>query len=99
MAVATHGAIEGQSVGDDVWTSHRLPPTGWYNIRDMLKSDLPDGVVYGTVALHSPRDQETTMYVGGEDGVRVWLNGVLVYEDRGGRWSSNDYSDFFPVTC
>ena len=28
VEVATHGATEGQSLGDDVWTSHRLPPTG-----------------------------------------------------------------------
>ena len=98
VAVATHGATEGGTIGDDTWTSHRLPATGWNNIEDMLKRSIPDGVIYGSVSLHSPRQQETTMYVGGEDGVRVWLNGVLVYEDRRGRWSSDDYSDFFPVT-
>ena len=30
--IATHGAIEGQSVGDDVWTSRRLPSTGSNNV-------------------------------------------------------------------
>ena len=96
--IATHGAVEGEPVGDDVWTSHKLPPTGWHNIKDMLKRSIPDGVIYGTVSLHSPQQQDTTMYVGGADGVRAWLNGVLVYEGRRGRWSSKDYSDFFPVT-
>ena len=28
VEVSTHGAIEGSAVGDDVWTSRRLPPTG-----------------------------------------------------------------------
>ena len=96
VEVSTHGATEGKSVGDSVWTSHRLPPTGKNNIEDMLKRDLPDGVVYGTVSLHSPREQETTMYVGGEDGVKVWLNGTLIYALRGG--GVEDYGDFFPVT-
>ena len=95
--IATHGAIEGQSVGDDVWTSHRLPPTGRANIEDMLQRSIHDGVLYGSISLYSPRQQETTMYVGGEDGVKVWLNGVVVYEDFRRR-EADDYETFFPVT-
>ena len=97
VGVATHGATEGKLVGDSVWISHRLPPTGWNNIEDMLKRVIRDGTIYGSVSLHSPREQETTMYVGGDRGVRVWLNGDLIYEDLHGRSDSN-YSDFFPVT-
>ena len=97
VEVATHGAIEESSVGDDVWTSHRLPPAGHDNIEDMLKLFIPDAVTYGYVSLHSPREQETTMYVGGDRGVRVWLNGVLVYEDLRGL-GGDDYGDVFPVT-
>ena len=97
VEVATHGATEGKPVGDDVWTSHRLPPTGENNIEDMLQRSIRDGVLYGSVSLHSPRQQDTTMYVGGEDGVKVWLNGTLIYE-RISFWLGNDYQDFFPVT-
>ena len=97
IAVATHGATEGGAVGDDAWTSHRLPTTGRHNIEDMLKRSIPNGVIYGTVSLHSPRQQDTTMYVGGAAGVRVWLNGVLIHQHSHRRWA-NDYSDFFPVT-
>ena len=95
--IATQGATEGKPVGDDVWTSHRLPPAGHKNIEDMLQRSIHDGVLYGSVALHSPRQQDTTMYVGGEDGVKVWLNGTLIY-DRISRWIGADYQDFFPVT-
>ena len=63
-----------------VWTSHRLPPTGENNIEDMLGRTIRDGTIYGSVSLYSPREQETTMYVGGDRGVRVWLNGTLIYE-------------------
>ena len=95
--VATHGAIEGKPVGDDVWTAHRLPPAGHKNIEDMLQRSIRDAVLYGSVSLHSPQQQDTTMYVGGEDGVKVWLNGNLVY-DRINHWRGIDYQDFFPVT-
>ena len=36
------------------------------------------------------------MYVGAEHGLKVWLNGVLIHENRGRH--GNDYADFFPVT-
>ena len=97
VEVATYGATEGQSVGDDVWTFHRLPPTGHNNIERMLQRSIRDGVIYGTVSLYSPREQETTIYVGSKDGFKVWLNGVLIYENL--RYlASEDYTDFFPIT-
>ena len=97
VEVATHGATAGKSVGDSVWTSHKLPPTGNDNISDMLKRSIPYGLIYGTVSLYSPRKQDTTMYVGSEYRIKVWINGVLVYENFNQR-STSDYHDFFPVT-
>ena len=96
VGVSTHGATLGQPVGDDEWTSHNLPPTGWDNISDMLKNEVPTGVMYGSLALYSNRKQNTTLYVGAEFGLKVWLNGVLIRQNRFRH--SNDYSDFFPVT-
>ena len=99
--VATHGAIEGQPVGDDVWTSRRLPPTGWNNVDRMLgnRDDTFrfSNMVYGTVSLYSPRQQETTIYVGSHNDFKVWLNGTLIYQSL--RYhASVDYTDFLPVT-
>ena len=99
VEIATHGATAGQSVGNSVWTSHNLPPTGRDNILDMLEREIRDGTVYGSVTLHSPREQKTTMYVGGDRGAKVWLNGALIYERL--HWhhhNTGDYTDFFPVT-
>ena len=95
--IATHGAIEGKSVGASVWGSHKLPPTG--RIKDMLKGSLPDRVIYGSISLHSPQEQDTTIYVGSNQELKVWLNGDLIH--RHGTWdreASRDYTDFFPVT-
>ena len=103
--IATHGAIVGQSVGDSVWTAYNLPPTGGDNITHMLRDSIykdsvhpnPGAALYGSVSLYSPREQNTTMYVGGDDGVKVWLNGTLIYEHIEHR-SGDNYTDFFPVT-
>ena len=97
VEIATRGATAGGSVGEDVWTFHRLPPAGHNNIERMLQRSLRDGVIYGTVSLYSPREQETTIYVGSKDGFKIWLNGVLIYENL--RYlASEDYTDFFPIT-
>ena len=96
VGISTHGATLGQPVGDDEWTSHNLSPTGWDNISDMLGSEVATGVMYGTLSLYSSRKQNTTLYVGAEHGLKVWLNGVLIRQNRFRH--GNDYSDFFPVT-
>ena len=97
MAVATHGATEGKSVDDSVWTADhdKLPPRGDNNVEAMLKRRI-HAVLYGYVSLYSPRQQDTTMYVG-STYVRAWLNGALIhpFRDRGG---TDDYTNFYPVT-
>ena len=97
LAVATNGATAGNPVGAEVWASHRLPSEPQNNIGEMLKRDPPDGTIYGTVSLYSPREQETTLHVGADDGLKVWLNGVVVYENFN-ILGSGDYTDFVPVT-
>ena len=94
--IATHGAIEGQVVGDDVWTSRKLPPTGRKNIEQMLKGHIDGAMLYGTVSLHSPREQETTLYVGSHVEFKVWLNGGLIYESLHYHASDGDYTDYLP---
>ncbi len=95
--ISTHGAIEGNTVGDSAWNYDRLPPTGHNNIEDMLGEVIPEGAIYGVVSLYSPREQDTTLHVGGDRGARVWLNGNLTYNQPENR-SGSDYTDFSPVT-
>ncbi len=95
IKIATHGAVEGQTIGNDVWTAHKLSPTG--RTEDILTHPIPEGVVYGVVSLYSPREQITTMYVGSGREFKVWLNGTLTYE-RLTSWWAPDYDDFLAVT-
>ena len=38
-------------------------------------------VAYGSITLGSPRLQDTTMFAGSDDAVKVWLNGQLVHNN------------------
>ena len=95
--IATHGAVEGQSVGPDVWTFRRLPPALWDNVERMLGDGIDGAIIYGAVSLHSPRQQVKTLYVGSHNEFKVWLNGTLIYESL--RYhASFGYTDSLPVT-
>ena len=91
VGVSTNGAIKGKSVGNDVWTFHKLPSTGQNNLGDMLGYSLPNGVIFGSIALDSPKEQHINMYAGSRDKLKVWLNGVLIYERLERPWLANDY--------
>ena len=95
--IATDGAIEGQPLGNDVWTFRTLPPTGWNNVDKMLGDRIDGATLYGTVSLYSPRQQVKTLYVGSHNEFRVWLNGELIHDSL--RYhASFGYTDAFPVT-
>ena len=97
LTVAAHGATAGQSVGDSTWTLNTLPHQRKYNITDMLKDSIRDGTIYGFLSLYSPREQETMIYVGSLNSVKVWLNGVLVHQIIDWR-NPDDYTDAVSVT-
>ena len=104
VKVATFGATEGKPVGGSKWTAHNLAPTGGDNINQMTDAlgwgsglEVYEHVVYGSLTFNSPRKQETTMLVGSDDGVKVWLNGEVVHYNPVER-GAGDYEDAFPVT-
>ncbi len=100
--IATNGAVEGESVGDKVWLSGKIESSGWDNISMVLRTlgippaDGKQNVVYGSITLDSPREQETNMFVGSHTSRKVWLNGELV-NNTYHQWY-HDYDGFFPVT-
>ena len=103
LKVATNGATAGGPVGNKVWTIGEISPTGGNNINDMVNAtglgsgDINNHVAFGSVTLDSPRDQNTTMLVGSDDAVKVWLNGDLVHNNPVNRGADN-FQDQFPVT-
>ena len=105
LHIASHGAIEGEPGGNSVWTPHKLSATGDNNIRELTNAlgwapgrELYDIVLYGCINLYSPREQETSMYLGCDDGVKVWFNGEEVFRKTSTNDELTDYNIFFPVT-
>ena len=101
--IATEGAKIGEIVGNSKWNASNLPDTGGNNINVMLDTlGIPDvyrqnHIIYGSIALNSPMEQDTAMFVGADDGVKIWLNGELV--DQTFVWGgATDYKRSFPVT-
>ena len=103
LKVATDGTTEGNPVGNKVWTIGELSATDGNNLNAMANAtglgtgDIDNHVAYGSLALESPREQQTTMLIGSDDAVKVWLNGELVHYNPVDRGSSN-YQDRAPVT-
>ncbi|RKU21529.1 hypothetical protein C6499_21255 [Candidatus Poribacteria bacterium] len=102
LKVATDGATEGSAFGNSVWTAYKISNTPLNNINDLVNAaglgtgDINHHVAYGCIELDSPREQNTTMFVGSDDAVKVWLNGQLVHNnpvDRG----SDGFQDEFPI--
>ena len=107
LQVATHGAKKGEFVGESVWTPHEISPIGENNITDMVNAigwgtgtEIREYILYGSIILNSPREQQTKLFVGADDDVKVWLNGQLVHERLGDRWDPRaiNYKDIAPVT-
>ena len=97
LKVSTHGATEGNPVGDNLWYSDKISPTGRGEINEeVLVPPIRHGIIYGCVVLYAPREQEETLFVGNSDGGKVWLNGALVHEKQGS--AGSDYQDLVPVT-
>ena len=102
LKVSTHGATEGNPVGNNVWYSDKIPSTGRNNIAEVLTPEVAagpfvPGVIYGCVVLYSPRQQEVIFFAGNDGGGKAWLNGALVHEKlKGAR--GTDYQHFVPVT-
>ena len=103
LKVATDGATKGNPVGNKVWRLGELSATDGNNLNAMANAtglgtgDLNNHVAYGSIALESPREQKTTMLIGSDDAVKVWLNGELVHYNPVNRGSSG-YQDQAPVT-
>ena len=98
--IVTAGVSPGDTVGDYVWTSLKISDRGGNNITDMTRPLDWNGnnrVIYGFITLDSPQEQNTKMFVGSDDSVKVWLNGELIHKKIVGR-SASDYKESVPAT-
>ena len=103
LNIATQGAIEGDVVGDKVWTAGKISKRGGNNINELVNAtglgsgNIDHHVAYGSVNVDSPSEQNTRMFVGSGDAVKVWLDGKLVHSNAIDR-DADTYQENFSVT-
>ena len=103
LNIATQGAMEGDIIGDRVWTAGKISKRGGNNINALVNAiglgsgNIDHHVVYGSVNVDSPSEQNTRMFVGGDDAVKVWLNGKLVHSNTTDS-DADDFQENFSVT-
>ena len=101
--VATKGTVEGDSVGDLVWTLGDISPTGGNNVTDLInkiglgRGDVNDHSSYAFITLESATVQsDVTMVAGSDDAIKIWLNGEVVHNNPIDR-EAVDFQDTFKV--
>jgi hypothetical protein len=60
------------------WKKMKTEPSGFMRLENRI-SPSERGIVYGMVYVHSSEEREVSMFLGSDDGVRVWINDNLVH--------------------
>jgi len=88
---------EGEVNGGKTWKKHDSYEN-YIDLRDYFSGQSVDNVItYAFVYIVSSREQSGNLWVGSDDGIRIWLNGELVLDHP----SSGSYSiaeDKVPIT-
>jgi len=99
--IADNGAKGGSAVGEKVWTLGNIAPEGSNNMGDLMTEiglgDEDNTVAYGFTHLVSQGTQETQMWVGSDDSIKVWLNGEVVWVNAVNR-GAGDFQENFDIT-
>ena len=74
-----------------------LSPAPYSGYARAVKKNYPDSVGYAHVYLYAPESQAVRLWLGYNDGIRVWLNGAPKYTDNADyRWDAYVEHDIVP---
>jgi hypothetical protein len=82
----TYEGAEGQEVG---WTREKTPESGYMSLWSKYRP-YEMVIAYALTYVHSPREQTLPLYLGSDDGCKVFLNGRAVHRYLGVRIASPD---------
>jgi hypothetical protein len=77
------------------WRRAESRPSGFVALQELFRP-RERAVVYGLVYVFAPSERATQLLIGSDDGVRVWLNGKLVFSNPAYRGAYPD-QDRIPV--
>jgi hypothetical protein len=86
----------GKGGAEAAWKAVETLPSGFLNLNELVKPN-EQVVVYALAYVHSPRAVTTSLLLGSDDGVRVWMNGALVHTNPAYRGAYPD-QDRVPVS-
>jgi hypothetical protein len=88
-------SYSGKGGRDVSWTRYTAPESGWVRLEDLIEPK-EQAVAYGFTHVYAPRGRSTQLLIGSDDGVRLWLNGELVFTNPAYRGAYPD-QDLIPV--
>jgi hypothetical protein len=78
------GPLSKKDVGDlkykSVWEEISMGDRGYVDLTDHFEEE--DCVAYLKTSFQSPKEQAVMFEIGSDDGIKVWLNGDLVHQNK-----------------
>ena len=68
--------------GDAKWKTVRHNGAGYVDLQAHFAPDSTNIASYLYQQIESPVDQDATLLIGNDDGVKIWINGELVFTNR-----------------
>jgi hypothetical protein len=78
----TYSGVGGQTLR---WQTTEPGRTGYVDLRRLLPADEAPGVAYAYRELAAVDDQDLSVSLGSNDGIKLWLNGTLLLENKTSR--------------
>ena len=75
--------VEGKVSGSKTWTKYSLP-NGFINLAQIAGNPI-QCAGYASVYVYSPKAQRVNLWLGSDNGIKVWLNGSNIWTKDSGR--------------
>ncbi len=82
----TYPGVDGAEVG---WRKIRAEPEGYIDLRRLVRPN-EKAVVYAMAYVFSPDDRPADLFIGTDDGVKLWVNGEVVHTNPAYRAAAPD---------
>ena len=88
-------SYKGKNGGTVGWRTFRAGESGYVRLDDLIRPN-EQAIAYGLAYVLSPDNRDATLFVGSDDGVRVWINGEIVHTNPVYRAAEPDL-DLVPI--
>lgn len=76
--------VAGMISGGNIWQDYESP-SDKIDFKQIFGADADNCIVYAFVYVNSSENMNTNLWIGVDDGIKVWVNGQVVFsEDQGG---------------